>query len=125
MKKWPQFYSLSAECEKLSIHRQGWPEPKLVHLDTIEISPQLFCFEWDESEEFHEGDELHLNLYLTDDLLRVTATILSVEESGLLEESYHTERHFTYCAQFKVAIERDSFRKIKGTPRRCKSLSKA
>jgi hypothetical protein len=122
MNKWPQLYSLSGDCEEVSIHRQGWGEPRPVHLETVEISPQLFCFEWGD-EEFREGDDLHLNLHLPDGILDMAVTILSVEESGLLEEGYDLQRHFTYCAQFQAEIEWDSFRKIKGTPRKCKSSS--
>jgi hypothetical protein len=116
-----QLYSLSTDFRKLAIRRRGWEEAKLVHLETVEISPQRFCFEWEDGE-FQEGENLHVNLHLPNASLDMAATILSVQESGLVEGGYDLQRHFTCCAEFRGEIEGETFKRIKGTPRRCETL---
>ncbi len=121
MNRGDQFYSICAECDEISVHKDGWSEARRLHLDTVEISPRICCFEWEGSGEFRPGEELSIRLRLPAGLFQRRATIFWMEECTLLDEGYEMTPCFTYCARFDGEIEADFFRTLMGTPRRCNS----
>ncbi len=119
-----QLYTLCARCEEIFIRKDGWSDGRPLHLDTVEISPQVFCFEWAAGEEFRAGEELDLQLYLPEGLFRTRVTVLAVEACELLDEGYELKPCFTFCTRFHGELDGSLFRSIAGTPRRCRSFSK-
>ncbi len=114
-----QFYSICAECDEISIFKDGWSEARALQLDTVEVSPRICCFEWEGRGDFQPGEELWIRLHLPAGLFQRRAILFSVEECTLLDEGYEMKPCFTCCARFDGELDGDFFRTLISTPRRC------
>ncbi len=106
------------------VQKTNWPGLRPIHVETVEISPTLCCFEWEGEQAFGVGEELSFYFDLEGSPLSVKAAILDVDRCEFLDECYEHKTWFTYCAQFNGELDRDFFKRIVGSPRKCKSLHK-
>jgi len=120
-----QIYHLApGNLKQLLVQKKSWPALQPIHVETVEISPTLCCFEWEGEQAFGIGDELHFYFDLEGSSLSVKAAIRDVDRCEFLDEGYEHKTWFTYCAQFAGELDKDFFKRIVGSPRKCKSLYK-
>jgi hypothetical protein len=120
-----QIYHLApGNLKQLLIQKKSWPGLRPIQVETVEISPTLCCFEWEGEQVFGIGDELDFYFYLEESSLSINAAIRDVDRCEFLGEGYEHKTSFTYCAQFAGALDKDFFKRIVGSPRKCKSLYK-
>ena len=101
---------------------KGSTDIQSIHLETVEISPAMCCFEWEGDQELLAGDEIDFHFDLEDFSLRARGTIVRVDKCAFLDERYKHKTSSSYCAQFDSELDRDHFKRIAGTPRICKSI---
>ncbi len=118
-----EIYHLApGNLKRLAIQKTDWPHWKPIHIETVEISPSICCFEYEAEQEFRIGDELRFHFDLEDRSLSMRAAILAVDRCEFLDEGYEHKTWFAYCAQFDGELDRDFFKQIVGPQRICKSL---
>jgi hypothetical protein len=116
------YYLSPGKVKNLFVQKKDSRNVRSVHLETVEISPTMCCFELEGGEEFLNRDELDFLFDLEDFSLKATATILRVDKRVFLNEGYEHKPRASYCAQFDRELDGDFFKRISGTPRVCKSV---
>ncbi|RPJ04490.1 MAG: hypothetical protein EHM36_10490 [Deltaproteobacteria bacterium] len=118
-----QAYSLaSGSVNQLSVQKKGSMDVQPVHVETVEISPMMCCFEWEGDQELLAGDEIDFQFDLEDFSLTTKGAIVRVDKCAFLDEGYEQRISSSYCAQFDGELDRNFFKRIAGTPRICKSI---
>ncbi len=116
-------YHLSPKSlRRIAVQRKTWGQPQNLNLETVEISPQLCCFEWKGSREFNFQENLEIHLYLREGTITKKASVVACDPCQLLDDNYDRQIWFTYRARFEGELEEDFFRHITGAPRRCRSF---
>jgi hypothetical protein len=118
----PQLHYLAhKKVKKLWIEKKNWRKLHGIHLETVEISPGVCCFEWEGEQTLKEGDELIFRFDLKENSLNIRAAIFKIYRCRFLDEGYeHKIWHF-YCARFDDELDPDLFNEIIGPRRQCKS----
>ena len=73
-----KYYLAQGQVRSVTVQKRGWPQPLLIHLETVEISPAVCCFECGDERLFTVGDELHFIFDLGKGLFKASAVILAV-----------------------------------------------
>ncbi len=115
------YYLAHKNVKKLWIEKKNRKGIHPVHLETVEISPQICCFEWEGEQTLQVGDELNLRFDLKESTFNKRAAVLTVDRCLLLDEDFEHKTWHLYCAQFDVELDPDFFGEIVGPPRKCKS----
>ncbi len=106
---------------KLWIEKTNWEKHRSIHLETVEISREVCCFEWEGEQAFRVGDELNFRFDLREHFLNKRAAIVTVDKSKLLDEGYEHQTWHSYCARFDDELDDEVFKEMVGSRRQCKS----
>ncbi len=115
------YYLAHKNVKKLWVEKKNRKGIHSVHLETVEISPQICCFEWEGEQALQVGDELNFRFDLRERSLNRRAAILTVDKCKLLDEGYEHKTWHLYCARFDDELDPDFFKEVVGSPRKCKS----
>ncbi len=115
------YYLAHNHVKRLWIEKKNRKDIHPVHLETVEISPKVCCFEWEGEQTLQVGDELSFRFDLKETSLNKRAAILTVDKCRLLDEGFEHKTWHLYCAQFDDELDPDFFKEIVGSPRKCKS----
>jgi hypothetical protein len=108
--------------KKLAVRKKGETDFQPIHLEIVEVSLDVCCFEREGRQEFQVGEELEFLFDIEDSCLSANATIGWVAKCELLDENYERRVWFTYGAEFGGEIDTDFFRRIAGDPKKSGSL---
>lgn len=114
-------YLAHQKVKKLWIEKKNWNNIHPIHLETVEISPEVCCFEWEGEQTLQVGDELIFRFDLKESSLNKRAAVLKIYKSRFLDEGYEHKTWHLYCARFDDELDPDFFKEIVGPRRRCKS----
>ena len=118
----PQLHYLThKKVKKLWIEKKHWKKLHSIHLETVEISPGVCCFEWEGEQKLRVGDELNFRFDFKENCLNKRAAIFKVYKSRFLDDGYEHQTWHVYCARFDDELDPDLFREIIGPRRQCKS----
>ena len=115
------YYLTPRDVKGLSVQKKDSAVIRSIHLETVEISPTMCCFEW-EGEKLLTGEELDFRFDLGNSFTWTRATIVRVDKCAFLDEGYGHKISSSYCAQFDAELDPGFFKRIAGTPRMCRSI---
>jgi hypothetical protein len=108
-------YLAQDHVKRVAIRKRGWRQPVIIHLETVEISPVICCFECEDGMMFNIGDELDFSFDLGKNLFMARAVIQRIDRSEFLDELYDQKPMFCCCAQFSNELAREIFDQLIGT----------
>ncbi len=108
--------------KKLAVRKKGETDFQPIHLEIVEISPGVCCFEREGRQEFQVGEELEFFFDIEDASLSASATIGWVAKCEYLDEGYEHRVWFSYGAEFDGELDADFFQCIAGDPKKSRSL---
>ncbi len=108
-------YLAQNHVKRVAIRKRGWPRPRAICQETIEISPLTCCFECEEGMRFTIGDELDFSFDLGRDLFQARAVIQRIDRSEFLDDLCDQKPTFCCCAQFSSELTREIFEQLIGT----------
>ncbi|PKN30950.1 MAG: hypothetical protein CVU64_00935 [Deltaproteobacteria bacterium HGW-Deltaproteobacteria-21] len=102
--------------KSIVVRKKGWSQPFVVHVETVEISQLICCFECENDMLFTIGDELDFNFELGNNHFQARAVIQKIDRSEFLDELYDQKPMFCCCARFNDELTREIFERLAGPP---------
>lgn len=115
-------YLAPNQVKSMAVRKKGWSQPFAIHLETVEISPLICCFECENGMLFTIGDELDFSFELGNNRFQARAIIQKIDRSEFLDELYDQKPTFCCCARFNNVLAREIFERLAGTPLMARSL---
>lgn len=116
------YYLAQDQVKRVAVRKKGWSQPLVIHLETVEISPVVCCFECEDGRLFAIGDELDFSFDMGSNLFLARAVIQRIDRTEFLDELYHHKPMFCCCAQFDNELANEMFQQMVGTPLITRSL---